>query len=198
MTQNVYFDPGIGELTVDFNEYVNNVYSQMMSFRTIHQKKARFKLYCAKIKNNMKNNIAFYLGCLLWGYYLYTENINSPKNIVGNPLLSLEESTKEEYDYLLRVNFLENYFEGFERDILYYTGEKYVIPEQWKKILSLYSEFLELNNGFLYTKSTSDLKIPEELKNYNFNFDIQKQINLAVESKNIELLLELVDFSVKA
>ena len=55
MVETVKFDPGMGELVVDFNEFVNSVYSQLMSFRTIHQKRARFKLYVSKIEKAMEN-----------------------------------------------------------------------------------------------------------------------------------------------
>ena len=147
MTQTVKFDPGIGDLVVNFNEFVNEVYSQLMAFRTIHQKRARFKLYTAKIERFMKNNIAFYLGCLLWAYYIVNENSKAPKTIVGNVFLNMSEEEKADYDFLIQVNFMENYFECYERDSLYYTGKKFTIPEEWKKILSLYSS-LAITNCF--------------------------------------------------
>ncbi len=194
MTNTVKFDPGIGELTVDFNSYVNEVYSQMMSFRTIHQKRARFKLYANKIEKYMKNNISFYAGCLLWAYYLYNENIDSPKEIEGNSLLNLTDEQKDDYDYMLQVSFMQNYFESFERDMLYYTGKKYVIPENWKNILSLYSEFLELNNGFVDLHKTSEIKLPKKLEKMKFSFDINKLIEKAIKEKDLEMLSDVADF----
>ena len=110
MVETVKFDPGMGELVVDFNEFVNSVYSQLMSFRTIHQKRARFKLYVSKIEKAMENNVAFYFGCLLWAYYIVNENKQAPKEIVGNVFLNMSKEDKEEYDYLIQVNFMENYF----------------------------------------------------------------------------------------
>ena len=190
MTQTVKFDPGIGDLVVNFNEFVNEVYSQLMAFRTIHQKRARFKLYTAKIERFMKNNIAFYLGCLLWAYYIVNENSKAPKTIVGNVFLNMSEEEKADYDFLIQVNFMENYFECYERDSLYYTGKKFTIPEEWKKILSLYSEFLTLNNGFVNTKTTADIKLPEMLKNINPKEDISKLINKAITEKSLESLLD--------
>ena len=190
MTQTVKFDPGIGDLVVNFNEFVNEVYSQLMAFRTIHQKRARFKLYTAKIERFMKNNIAFYLGCLLWAYYIVNENSKAPKTIVGNVFLNMSEEEKADYDFLIQVNFMENYFECYERDSLYYTGKKFTIPEEWKTILSLYSEFLTLNNGFVNTKTTADIKLPEMLKNINPKEDISKLINKAITEKSLESLLD--------
>ena len=106
MVNTVKFDPGMGPLVVDFNEFVNNVYSQLMSFRTIHQKRSRFKIYSSKIEKYMANNIAFYFGCLLWAYYLVNENLNAPKEIVGNVFLNMSDEDKENYDYLIQVNFM--------------------------------------------------------------------------------------------
>lgn len=190
MSKTVKFDPGMGELVVNFNEFVNEVYSQLMAFRTIHQKRARFKLYTAKIERYMKNNIAFYLGCLLWAYYIVNENAKSPKEIVGNTFLNMSEEQKADYDYLIQVNFMENYFEGFERDVLYYTGKKYEVPQLWKTILELYSEFLTLNEGFVNAKTTADIKLPEMLKKINIKQDISKLIDTAISEKSLESLLD--------
>ena len=190
MTDGVKFDPGIGELIVDFNSYVNDVYSQLMSFRTIHQKRARFKLYASKLQNYMKNNIAFYLGCLLWAYYIFNENKAEPKEIIGNSFLTLGEKQKGDYDFMSQVNFMENYFDCFERDMLYYAGQKTTIPQDWKNILSLYAEFLELNNGFINTKMTSDIVLPEKLKTAKITADINALIEKAIEKKDLNVLLD--------
>lgn len=191
MVETVKFDPGMGELVIDFNEFVNSVYSQLMSFRTIHQKRARFKLYVAKIEKSMQNNIAFYFGCLLWAYYLVKENDKKPKEIVGNVFLNMTQDQKDDYDYLVQVNFMENYFESFERDVNYYTGQKKQIPASWKEILGLYSEFLTLNSGFVNTKMTSDIKLPEKISKLDIKVDIAKLIDDAIENKSLDSLLSL-------
>lgn len=189
MVETVKFDPGMGELVVDFNEFVNSVYSQLMSFRTIHQKRARFKLYVSKIEKAMENNVAFYFGCLLWAYYLVKENDKNPKEIVGNVFLNMTQEQKDDYDYLVQVNFMENYFESFERDVNYYTGQKKLIPNFWKEILNLYSEFLTLNSGFVDTKMTSDIKLPEKLLKLDIKEDINNVIINAIENKSLNDLL---------
>lgn len=192
MVQTVKFDPGMGEFVLDFNDFINDVYSQMMSFKTIHQKRARFKLYVSKIERYMKNNIAFYLGCLLWAYIISTENKSKPKEIVGNPFLNMPEEQKEDFDYLMQVSFLENYFDCYERDMLYYTGKKVTIPTEWKEILTLYSEFLELNKGFLSTKTTEDIKLPKKIADKKFDLDINSIIENAISAKNLETILNTV------
>lgn len=190
MVDTVKFDPGMGEFVLDFNNFVNDVYSQLMSLKTIHQKRARFKLYVAKIERYMKNNISFYLGCLVWAYIISSEK--TPKEIVGNSFLNMPEEVKEEFDYMIQVNFLENYFECFERDTLYYNGKKQEIPASWKEILALYIEFLKLNNGFLSTKMTSDIKLPEKIQKLGSAKDLNSIIEKAISEKNLDVILNTV------
>ncbi len=193
MSDKVKFDPGIGNLVIDFNNFINDVYSQLMSFRTIHQKRARFKLYSNKIITNMKNNIAFYLGCLLWAYHIKNVNTDSPKEIEGNIFLNLTEEEKNNYDYMIQVNFMENYFDSYERDFLYYTGQETKIPEEWKIVLALYIEFLEKNKGFINTKTTDDIILPDLLNNKNISQDINTIIQETIEKKDLNLLLNVVN-----
>ncbi len=191
MSDKVKFDPGIGYFVVDFNNFINDVYSQLMSFRTIHQKRARFKLYSNKIITNIKNNIAFYLGCLLWAYYIKKVNADNPKEIEGNVFLNMTEEEKNNYDYMIQVNFMENYFDSYERDFLYYTGQETKIPEEWKSILALYIEFLEKNKGFINTKTTEDIILPDLLSNKKISEDINTIIQDTIEKKDLNLLLNI-------
>ena len=193
MSDKVKFDPGIGNLVIDFNNFINDVYSQLMSFRTIHQKRARFKLYSNKIITNMKNNIAFYLGCLLWAYHIKNVNTDSPKEIEGNIFLNLTEEEKNNYDYMIQVNFMENYFDSYERDFLYYTGQETKIPEEWKIILALYIEFLEKNKGFINTRTTDDIILPDTLNNKKISENINSIIQETIEKKDLNLLLNMVN-----
>ncbi len=193
MSDKVKFDPGIGNFVIDFNNFINDVYSQLMSFRTIHQKRARFKLYSNKIITNMKNNIAFYLGCLLWAYHIKNVNADNPKEIEGNIFLNLTEEEKNNYDYMIQVNFMENYFDSYERDFLYYTGQETKIPEEWKSILALYIEFLERNKGFINTKTTEDIILPDLLSNKKISEDINTIIQDTIEKKDLNLLLNMAN-----
>ncbi len=193
MSDKVKFDPGIGNFVIDFNNFINDVYSQLMSFRTIHQKRARFKLYSNKIITKMKNNIAFYLGCLLWAYHIKNVNADNPKEIEGNIFLNLTEEEKNNYDYMIQVNFMENYFDSYERDFLYYTGQETKIPEEWKSILALYIEFLERNKGFINTKTTEDIILPDLLSNKKISEDINTIIQDTIEKKDLNLLLNMAN-----
>jgi hypothetical protein len=104
----------------------------------------------------------------------------------------MPQELKEEFDYMIQVNFLENYFECFERDTLYYNGKKQEIASEWKLILSLYMEFLEINNGFLSTKMTSDIKLPEKINKLGKCDELNKIIEKAISEKNLEIILNTV------
>ena len=192
MENTVKFDPGIGEFVEDSNTYINNVYSNIINLYSPKQKSAKFKLYVSKIYNILLNNISFYQGCLLWAYYIKKSNNNSPKEITGNPFLNYAKEQLAEYDFLMQVNFLENYFDSFERDSAYYCGKKMIIPDEWKKILALYSDFLQLNNGFVSTKSTSDLVLPKSIDGLNLDLNqIKELFNNVLKQRDLSLFLNV-------
>ena len=196
MANTVLFDPGIGELVVDFNEYINNVYSKLRMLKTFHQKKANFKLYFPKIKSAIENNVSFYIGCLLWAYIIKQDN--EEKEILGNVFLNMPEELIEEYDYLIQVNFIENYLISLEKDFPFYTGQKITIPQIWRDVISAYGEFLTLNKGFVKTKTTKDLILPEFIATHKFEENIENILNKVISEKNLNLLIENVKFPQKA
>ena len=196
MADTVLFDPGIGELVIDFNEYINDVYSKLQTLKTPHQKRANFKLYFPKIKNAIENNIAFYVGCLIWAYIIKKDNIE--KEILGNVFLNIPDEMLKDYDFLMQINFMQDYLKAFARDYSFYIGQKFEIPQLWLNVLSLYSEFLSINNGFVKTKTTKDLLLPELISNHKFEEDIEALIQKAISEKNINLLIDNIKFPQKA
>lgn len=190
MNNTVDFDPGIGNFVINFNEYINDIYSNLYFLKTIHQKKAKFKLLYKQIENAINNNICFYEGCMLWAYLITAKNKDNPKEIKGNVFLNLTQEEIENYDYLIQVNFLESFFSSFEKDMLYYLGIKYEIPQEQKEILKLYKEFLTLNKGFINTKTTNDIVLPEKIKKLEPNIDIEKLIFSAIEKENLLIIGE--------
>ncbi len=188
MAQTVKFDPGMSGYVENFNEYINDLYSQIHSTAGVAKKRIKFKMSLNKIEKMMKNNLGFYMGCLLWAYYIYNSNTASPKEIEGNCFYS-KSGELNQYDYNIQINFMENYFKSYERDVLYYTGKKVHIPEAWKVLAGQYKEFLELNKGFVKTKYTSDIILPGRLKDIKTDIDINGLINEAVSKKDLSLLL---------
>lgn len=187
----VKFDTGIGSLVFDLFDFAQYFYSQLLQIRSKYEQNTFFFSNSIKIKKYIKNNISFYLGCLLWAYYIHNENIKSPKEIENNVFLNLSNEEIEEYDYLSQVTFLKEFFNQFEKDVLRYTKKKYEIPYRWKEILNLYSEFLTLNKGFINTKTTADIKLPDKIQNLNINININEYIQKAINENNLDLLLEL-------
>lgn len=190
MNNTVEFDPGIGNFVINFNEYINEVYLNLYFFKTIHQKKAKFKLIYKQIENAINNNICFYKGCMLWAYLITDKNKDNPKEIKGNVFLNLPQEEIENYDYLIQVNFLENFFNSFEKDMKYYLGIKYEISQEQKEILKTYKEFLTLNKGFINTKTTADIVLPEKIRNLKPDFDVEKLIFSAIEKENLVIIGE--------
>lgn len=196
MTETVLFDPGIGELVIDFNEYINDVYSKLNALKTPHQKRANFKLYFPKIKNAIENNIAFYIGCLIWAQLIKKDE--KEKEIIGNVFLNIPEEMLKDYDFLVQINFMQDYLKALIRDYSFYTGQKFNIPQLWFDILNLYSEFLSLNKGFIKTKTTKDLILPELITNLEFKENTENLIKKVISEKNLKLLIDNVNFTQKA
>lgn len=196
MTETVLFDPGIGELVINFNEYINDVYSKLNALKTPHQKRANFKLYFPKIKNAIENNIAFYIGCLIWAQLIKKDE--KEKEIIGNVFLNIPEEMLKDYDFLVQINFMQDYLKALIRDYSFYTGQKFNIPQLWFDILSLYSEFLSLNKGFIKTKTTKDLILPELITNLEFKENTENLIKKVISEKNLKLLIDNVNFTQKA
>ena len=195
MTETVLFDPGIGELVIDFNEYINEVYSKLRSLKTPHQKRTNFKLYFPKIKKAIENNINFYIGCLIWAYIIKKDN--SEKEIIGNVFLNMPQDMIKEYDYLIQVNFIEQYLQTLKKDYKFFTNQNFDIPNNWLNILSAYKDFLTLNKGFIGTKTTKDLELPSFISEHKFEEDLEEIIKKVISEKNLNLLSENINFPQK-
>ena len=187
----VLFDPGFAPLVDDFYQSMGIVQQIMSSVPSMHQKKFKYKMLQSDILKLVKNNVAFYLGCMLWAYYL-TENFkNDPKELEGNTFSELSEEEKNEYDFFGEIDFITDYFEQYKKDTKYYLGKEQSLPQEWLSILSTYREFLEINNSFLNVKLTSDIKVPAAIGMRDIGIDIKAAIDKSIADKNIETLLLL-------
>lgn len=191
MNDKVPFDPGIGALVSDIYSLYNEVNFKLSNLRSIQQKRTFFKLFSQKIEKYINNNISFLTGCLLWAYLISTNYNEESKEIEGNVFFN-----SSEYDYLEQVNFLKSVFESFQKDYLYYCGRKFDVPKRWEYILNVYSEFLLLNKGFINLKYTSDLVLPDELKNAVFSFSIDEVIHKAITEKDLNFIPKIEKFTV--
>lgn len=162
MTENalnsVLFDPGYAKHTTILSINAEYIYANIAQFKNFGQRKMKFKACYPQIIKMVDNNVGFCLGCLLWAVYI--KSLGNLQ-IEGNPCLGdtyNKEETIEEADYSI------NFFEKLKKDAKYYINENYEINPLHVKILELYKEFLTLNCGFVNTKTTNDIILPEGFK----------------------------------
>ena len=156
--QSVKFDPGFAQHTTILSLSLEYIYNSLSAFKNFGQKKMKFKLNYPNIIKMVDNNAGFCAGCMLWALYIKSLGDLS---IEGNPCLgdtfNPDESVEE-------IDFSINYLEQLRKDAKYYLNENYAINHQYIDILNLYREFLLLNENFVNTKTTSDIKLPASLK----------------------------------
>lgn len=152
------FDPGFIQHISAFEPNIEYVYNTLNSFKNFNQKKMQFKIFYPKIQSLLKNYLGFYLGCILWAVYI--KNLDN-KPLLNNLCFGGEYSEK---DTLSEVEFIEEYIEQLKKDVKYYTGQIFSIDTESLSILAAYREFLKANKGFVETKTTNDIKLPQSLK----------------------------------
>ena len=154
----INFDPGYAQHTTILSLNIESIYASISRFKNLNQRKMQFKMYYPKIKRIADNNVAFCLGCILWAVYI--KSLGN-EEILNNPCFGdvyNEEETIEE------IIYSKNYFEQLKKDAKYYLGEEYTYDEKFIKVLDVYQEFLTLNESFVKTKTTEDLKLPTSIK----------------------------------
>ena len=187
----VLFDPGYSSCVLGISDNLEFIYSTFQSsYMSQKQKKFQFSLLLPKIKTTLKQNIAFYLGCLLWASYLKT--IKNTE-VIENPCLNEgydEETSTRDSKYL--IEFITK---TLDRDSKYYIGKPYEYNPRDLKILESYIEFIKLNKGFVELKNTNDIILPSNLKNLDEeNKEIVKnKIEDAIKEKNLSILYDVYD-----
>lgn len=187
--ETVKFDPGWGKHVLVYSGSVEYLYKDIARYKNMGQKGFKFKTYFPKIMQLLKNNVGFYTGCLLWAVYLKTLP-NS--EITGNHCLN---ETYEGTAFDMEADYINLSIDKLSRDYKYYTGKSVEISAQYKAIMTKYCEFALLNKGFSATKTTNDLLLPEGLKTPSESNikEIIEAINMAVETGNLETLIEFAD-----
>ncbi len=183
------FDPGYSASVARVSGNIEYMYSAFLSISSMKQRKFQFSILYPRFLKAIDLNVAFYLGCMLWGVYL---KHNSGKEIVNNPCLNTEFSDDSYYEIDFLYNFIK---EGFNRDTKYYLNKTYSSNSLYLKILENYKEFLSLNKGFINVCKTDDILLPKNLKNPD-----KKDLKLiydtifrAVKEDNLEILFEISD-----
>ena len=181
----VKFDPGFIQHMSAFVPNIEYVYNTLAQFRNFNQKKQHFKMFYPKIQSLLKTYIGFYLGCMLWAIYI--KQFDDAK-ILNNLCFGGEYDEKES---LSEVDFIIEYIEQLKKDAKYYAGQEFVLDETSSKILENYREFLKVNEGFVKTQTTNDIKIPQSLKIPADLEAINKEIEKVCENGKLSELLPL-------
>lgn len=183
----VLFDPGYAQHTGILSVNIEYIYTSVARFKNLGQRKNQFKMYYTKILKLVENNVSFCLGCMLWAKYIKSLGT---KNILNNPCLGdvyNEAEAIEEIDYSIQ------YFEQLRKDAKYYLGLDYNADERYLKVLDVYKEFLMLNEAFVNTKTTDDIKFPASLKTPEDMEKVNAKIQDVVKTGNLVELFNLYE-----
>lgn len=157
----VLFDPGFAQHTTILSIGTEYIYNSINQFKNFGQRKMKFKMLYPQLVKMAEANVGFCLGSLLWAVYIKG---SGDSKIEGNPCLGGtydREETVEEADFSIA------FFDKLKKDAKYYIGENYEINPLYVKVLELYKEFLVLNCGFVNTKTSSDVQLPEGFESPN-------------------------------
>lgn len=183
----VQFDPGFVKHLYAFVPSIEHIYGAISQYKNFNQKKMQFKMYYPKIQHLIKNYAGFYLGCMLWA--LCIKQYKGAK-ILNNLMYGGHYSEKET---LSEVDFVREYLNQLVKDAKYYLGINYLPEENILKIISVYREFLKINEGFVNANTSDDIKIPDSVK-FPKDIDIiSKEIDRVTETGELSDLIKFYD-----
>lgn len=192
----VPFDPGYAPKAFSFIEHIKNIKEYYAQLTSNSQKKLWLPQAEPEVLKLIELNAAFHLGCILWGGFLANRFKDSPKVISGNSVLELNELEKAELDCAADAKAALEYIQEFDRDCKYFVRRPMKIRPIIKEIYENYIEFAELNNQFVNTKTTADVKTPKAIAHFK---DLSNgQLDVLCESiymiiNTDELLFGLLD-----
>jgi len=194
--QGVPFDPGYSSISVYLPEHAIPFLQEMESLKAPHQKKFRLSTGEKALKSLINISRAFYLGCMLWGAYVHYRFKDSPRNILDNPYIKLNEEEAGKVNVNQEIDFTKEFLIRIDKDYKYFLKKPLDIDKNISEILESYREFANINNNFLKTASTSDIKIPNSLKHIqnlsNAELDIlHDKIYEVIKSEKLDNLLSL-------
>ncbi len=182
------FDPGFNPILNHFIPVYTEFSNLLASTPKQSVKKKLYLVNAPLIKNSLKSTIGFWKGCMLWAVYL-KKHFNPPIEIEGNTMKGIDE---EEIKFIHAQNqLIESYFTNYSSEVKKYIGIKAEIPPVYKEIFEDYKEFTELNNHFILTKMTSELKLP---KKYDREYSQEELENIFSSTQEIINSKDLSNF----
>lgn len=184
----VLFDPGYAQHTTILSMSSEYIYAQINQFKNMNQRKMKFKMLFPQLVRMSDNNVGFCLGSLLWAVYI--KSLGDNIEIEANPCIG---GTYDEAETVEEADFSIAFFEKLNKDSKYYLGKEYKYDEILVKILEVYKEFLTLNCGFVSTKTTGDVQLPQGIKipNNEVLGQIHDKIQEVIKSGNLLDLLPM-------
>lgn len=160
-SKGVLFDPGYSKYTMAFSPNIDAAHNMLFSIKALHQRKFKFQIMYPQLLKLLEQTVSFYLGCLLWAAFI-TQNFKSePKEILDNSFIG---KTVNAEDMLFEVNYAINYIDKLKKDCKYYLGKNCNIPDDWEEVMTVYKDFLTLNDFLVNAKTTADIKLPQKIK----------------------------------
>lgn len=187
------FDPGFSGVLFHFLPAYQNMNAQISSLKNFNQKKFKYQMLSKNVNKAFNSTLGFWRGCILWGIYLKYKFKNAPKEIEGNTLLDISENELKEYMFNEEFDFIENYMKNYPSETKYFLGKEIKFDKKFFDIFYDYREFAVLNEHFVNTKMTSDIKIPKkfELEYTDIELDeIYNKIINAINDRDLSKLIE--------
>ena len=181
--EGIEFDPGFTIHLSLISRDIESFYYNLSGY-AFAQKKQQFKAYNAKLLRLVERNIGFYAACILWADIA---KIYPDKLILNNICFGGEYNEEEN---VAEVQFVRNYLQQYAKDLKYYTGQSWQVPELYNTILNDYEEFLKVNEGFIKVSKAADLKLPAGVKQLKDDKEILPLIEKVVETGNFKPMLE--------
>ena len=180
------FDPGFAPYIMAFRGTVEYLYMDINRFKSLSQRKMKFRQYYKKFLELFNNNLGFYVGCLMWAAYIKTQ---PEQDILNNNCLDGEYNEEENVS---DVDFMIKFLELLPKDMKYFLGMDYEINPEDLKILEMYKEFLTINKGFVNSKKNTDILLPSGMKTDGAE-NFKDRIDEVLKIEDLSKLLEYKD-----
>ena len=187
------FDPGFSGVLMHFLPIYQDASMQISSLKNFNQRKFKYQMLSKNIEKAFKSTFGFWSGCILWGIYLKYHFKKAPTEIEGNSLLNIGEDELSEYMFDEEFNIIENYMKNYPKETKYFLGREINLDKKYFEIFNDYKEFCTLNEHFIHTKMTSDIKIPKKFEREYSEIELSQiynKIESAIKDKDLSKLIE--------
>jgi len=182
--EGIEFDPGFTMHLSLITRDIENFYYNLNMYSKFPQKKQQFKAYSSKLWKLVERNIGFYAACILWAGIAK----NHPDKLILNNICYGGEYV--EADNVEEVEFLKKYTQQYQKDIKYYLGQSFVVPEIYLTILNDYADFLKINEGFVNVNKAGDLKLPASIKPLENEEELLEKVEKVIETGDFKPMIE--------